>query len=100
MLDIAKDILRECLFERNNKRYLLLFKFLSSDYDGVVLRYHCFKNHTCQMIAADHSMFLGSSKKKKQLCYTQILRLKLTKILAKNMKSNECKKIGMRTQVS
>lgn len=65
MLDIAKDILRECLFERNNKRYLLLFKFLSSDYDGVVLRYHYFKNHTCQMIAADHSMFLGSSKKKK-----------------------------------
>lgn len=65
MLDIAKDILRECLFERNNKRYLLLFKFLSSDYDGVVLRYHYFKNHTCQMIAADHSMFLGSLKKKK-----------------------------------
>lgn len=52
------------------------------------------------MIAADHSKFLGSSKKKKQLCYTPILRLKLTKILAKNMKSNECKKICMRTQVS
>lgn len=65
MVDIAKDILRECLFERNKKGYLLLFTFLSSDYDGVVLRYHYFKNHTCQMIAADHSKFLGSSKKKK-----------------------------------